>query len=379
MGTCSTFAYHGRGGWSTQPPALDSPRTLVVAFAAPEFGRNPAPLDELRKAYPTSAIIGCSSAGEIHGVRLHDQSIAVGVMRFDRTRLLQASESVPDMSASRRVGAALGRQLADPELRGVFVLSDGLRINGSELVRGLADVLPAHVILTGGLAGDGSRFAETWVLDRSGQRPGVVSAIGFAGSDIYIGHGSKGGWDPFGPERLITRASGNVLHELDRRPALALYKTYLGDRAEGLPATGLLFPLCLRRDLADQRRLVRTILAVDEATQSITFAGDVPEGCLAQLMRANFDRLIAGAAGSAVMCASDRQARGPSLAIAVSCVGRRLVLGERIEEELEATADALPSDAAQIGYYSYGEISPYTSGSCDLHNQTMTMTLLAES
>lgn len=172
-----------------------------------------------------------------------------------------------------------------------------------------------------------------------------------------------------------------MLYELDGRPALGLYKAYLGDRASGLPATGLLFPLAIRTSQAEGKVLVRTILAVDEATQSMTFAGDIPEGVFAQLMRANFDRLIQGASEAATLTFDHHNgshADSPTLSIAISCVGRRLVLGERTEEEIEATLEILPKGSRQIGFYSYGEISPYKSGACDLHNQTMTLTTIAE-
>jgi hypothetical protein len=179
-------------------------------------------------------------------------------------------------------------------------------------------------------------------------------------------------------ERLVTRSRANVLFELDGKPALQLYKEYLGDRASGLPATGLLFPLTLRAARDDDKRLVRTILAVDEATQSMTFAGDVPQGYYAQLMHANFDRLIQGAGEAALSTRGDGAPAPAPLAIAISCVGRRLVLGERAEEETEAVLEVLPPHTQQIGFYSYGEISPYASGHCDLHNQTMTLTTISE-
>ena len=110
----------------------------------------------------------------------------------------------------------------------------------------------------------------------------------------------------------------------------------------------------------------------------MTFAGDVPEGYLAQLMRANFDRLIEGASGASLDARESIETETPVLAIAISCVGRRLVLGERTEEEVEATLDVLPERSRQIGFYSYGEVSPYATGRCDLHNQTMTLTTLSE-
>jgi hypothetical protein len=205
-----------------------------------------------------------------------------------------------------------------------------------------------------------------------------VTAVGLRGDDVVVGSGSFGGWDPFGPERLVTRSKGNILYELDGQPALALYKEYLGDRAGGLPATALLFPLAIRATSEGPHRTVRTILAVDETDQSMTFAGDVPEDWRAQLMHANKDRLVEGAMRAASM--SVVSTSGPCLAVAISCVGRRLVLGDRVEDEVEATLDALGSggDAKLVGFYSYGEIAPHELGACDLHNQTMTITTIAE-
>ncbi|HHO60036.1 MAG TPA: hypothetical protein ENJ64_07305, partial [Thiotrichales bacterium] len=200
------------------------------------------------------------------------------------------------------------------------------------------------------------------------------------GDKVRISHGSKGGWDSFGPRRKVTRAESNVLYELDGKPALALYKEYLGHRADGLPATALLFPLALHADDGSEDYTVRTVLAVDEEEQSMTFAGDIPEGYQVQLMQADFERLIDGAYDAASMAGQDTDSNGDHLNIAISCVGRRLVLGERSEDEIEATLEVLPAGTRQVGFYSYGEISPYVNGqNCQLHNQTMTLTTLSES
>ena len=258
------------------------------------------------------------------------------------------------------------------------MISDGIDVNGSELLKGLNQVLPASVVVTGGLAGDGDRFKRTWVIHDRQLSGGFVSAVGFFGDAVHFGHGSKGGWDVFGPERRITRSVGNVLFEIDGSPALALYKEYLGERAAGLPGTALLFPLAVRESPDDEKSLVRTILSLDEASQSMVFAGDIPQGSLVRLMRANFDRLIGGAAEAARLTGKDSRPGPPSLAIAISCVGRRLVLGQRAEEEVEAVKEELPAGTKLVGFYSYGEISPFTSGHCDLHNQTMTLTHIGE-
>jgi hypothetical protein len=367
------------GRWSEEPDGkLDSERTLVVLFGASNLVAQPAPVQRVIDAFPRSRIVGCSTSGEIHGTRILDDSLAVAVAKFDRVELRLAAAQIGGTEESFTAGSEIARQLNAEDLRAVLVLSDGLQVNGSELVRGMNSILPARVTVTGGLAGDGDRFKQTWVIAERRLTSGFVVAAGLYGDAARVGHGSKGGWDAFGVERLVTRSRANVLFELDGKPALQLYKQYLGERASGLPATGLLFPLTLRAARDDDKRLVRTILAVDEATQSMTFAGDVPQGYYAQLMCANFDRLIQGAGDAAL---STRGAGAPvpaSLAIAISCVGRRLVLGERAEEETEAVLEVLPPDTRQIGFYSYGEISPYASGHCDLHNQTMTLTTIGE-
>ncbi len=370
---------HRDGAWSGQLPALDSQHTLVLVFGAADRIDDQGALAELHRTYPSSHVVGCSSAGEIVGNKVVDSSLVVGVARFDATQLATSFASVNEAKESYAAGQSVGRALVGPGLRGLLLLSDGLHVNGSELVRGIGSVVANDVVVTGGLAGDGSRFKRTWVLQGGVARDHVISAVGFYGDRVAIGHGSKGGWDSFGPERTVTRSDGNVLYELDGEPALQLYKEYLGDRASELPASGLLFPLALRASASDDKSLVRTILAVDEAAQSMTFAGDIPQGHFAQLMRANFDRLVGAAGDAAAMTTRTAGATTPeTLAIAISCVGRRLVLGERVEEELETAIESLPANTKQLGFYSYGEISPYASGSCDLHNQTMTITTLGE-
>lgn len=375
------FEFAPATGWSAPLPDWDSPSTVVFVFGAPDIGLDASlrgALKELREAYPRSHLVGCSTAGEIQGASIHDGTLSVAIAAFEGTTLRDAIAPVPSSAESFAAGEAIAHALRGPDLRSVVVFSDGLRVNGSELIRGLNAALPSSVVVTGGLAGDGARFKRTWVLKQGVPVDGYVSAIGFYGDRVRVGHGSQGGWDIFGPERTVTKSSGNVLYEIDGQPALALYKRYLGDQAAGLPSTALLFPLSLRASRTAEKSLVRTILSVDEETNSMTFAGDLPEGSLVQLMRANMDRLIDGASGAALSTARDGAKSGGSVTLAISCVGRRLVLGERTEEEIEAALRALPENTALVGFYSYGEISPYATGMCDLHNQTMTLTNLWE-
>jgi hypothetical protein len=315
--------------------------------------------------------------GEICGRWVWDDSLALTAVQFEDTRLELA---VTELTGGDSYGAGkmLATALDTPGLRHVLVLSDGLQVNGSELVKGLRDHLPAGVAATGGLAGDGSRFQNTLVWAGGEPAPGRIAALGFYGERIRVGYGSLGGWDSFGPERLITRSSGNVLHELDGQSALTLYKTYLGEHAAGLPSTALLFPLALRLD-GGEYSVVRTVLAVNEADNSMTFAGDLPEGAHARLMKANFDRLIDGASGAARTGYATLGSSSPELAVLISCVGRKLVLRQRIEEEVEGVREVLGARAALTGFYSYGEICPHDAIThCELHNQTMTITTFSE-
>lgn len=361
---------------------LDSENTLVLIFSAPVIFNNPSPITTLSEQYPKATIIGCSTAGEIFDGSIFDKSLSVAVIKFSKTQIVAHKQPVKSMGASYETGEALGKQFENENLCSLFVLSVGLGINGSELVNGLNDSLPDDIILTGGLAGDGSQFKQTWVIYNGDFLDNHVIAVGFYGPYIQVNHGSKGGWNIFGPLRLITRSEQNILYELDNKPALELYKTYLGYKASDLPSAGLLFPLAIRKNPRDTKELVRTILSIDEKTNALIFAGDMPTGYYAQLMRANFDHIITGASEAIKMAFKDglvsKDNESPQLVIAISCVGRRLLLGERAEEETEITQDYLSKNTKQIGYYSYGEISPFDTGCSDLHNQTMTLTCFGE-
>ncbi|MES1240699.1 MAG: FIST N-terminal domain-containing protein [Acidobacteriota bacterium] len=365
-------------GWEPCAPRPLDGAQLVLIFGSPGALKEAEPRRQVAAAYPNAWNFGCSTAGDIFGTQVSDDSLVATAVRFERTRIRGASTAIAGPEDSLAAGERLAGGLAGDDLVHVLVLSDGLHVNGSKLVEGLSRALPPQVTVTGGLSGDGPRFKETFVMGGGEPRSNSIAALGLYGDALRVGYASLGGWDPFGPERRITRSSGNVLYELDGRSALELYKTYLGPHASDLPASGLLFPLSLRAG-EGETPVVRTILSVDEEGSSMTFAGDVPEGCYARFMKANFDRLIDGAVGAARTSYEAVGSASPDLAILVSCVGRKLVLAQRVEEEVEGVREVLGEGAVLAGFYSYGEISPFTPDArCELHNQTMTITTLAE-
>ncbi len=368
-------------GW--QPNLLENiePEVqLVLVFGSTAVLQNQEILEPIKITYPEAIFLGCSTAGEICGTQVLDDSLVVTAVKFVHTSLQGAKIKLDRQTqeSSFQAGERLAKSLPVAGLTHIFLLSDGLAINGSELVKGLAHQLPASVTITGGLAGDGASFAKTLVLWDGVAEVDTIAAVGFYGDALRVGYGSLGGWSPFGPERRITKSQGNVLYELDGESALGLYKKYLGEQAVGLPATGLLFPLGLRLDQGDEL-LVRTILAVNETDQSLTFAGDVPNGALVQLMKASFDNLVAGAIAAATTSYVAAEQTAPELAILISCVGRKLVLKQQVEEEVEGVQSVLGVQSTMTGFYSYGEISPFKPGvPCELHNQTMTITTFTE-
>lgn len=351
---------------------------LVLVFGAPELLNTPEIYKELSGTYPSADIVFCSTAGEISGNQAYDQSVAVTAIEFEKTNIRSVSTNITNHSSSYDTGFFLRSALEEAQLKFVFVISDGTLINGSELVNGLNAANKTAILITGGLAGDGSRFEQTFTSLNAPPSKGNVIAIGFYGDYVQLGHGSLGGWDEFGPQKIITKSDKNVLYEIDNKSALDLYKEYLGPFKEELPGSALLFPLSINDGTTD-KKVVRTILNIDEEKKSMTFAGNMPQGSKVRLMKANFDKLI-DASAIASQYTLDTINNNPDLAILISCIGRKLVLQDRISEEVATARDILGSNVALTGFYSYGEISPLqnlTEG-CELHNQTMTITAIKE-
>lgn len=367
-------------GWVTiSDNNLKDSAQLVFLFGETSLLKDPKNLETVKGFYPNAHILAGSTAGEIIGTQVLDNSLVVTAVYFKDTQLGLAKTKIEKMEDSQMAGEKLANSLQKEGLIHVLVISDGLHVNGTKLVNGLIANLPKDVVVTGGLAGDQDRFKETVVGLDSIPETDTIAVVGFYGTNIKIGYGSMGGWDPFGPERLVTKSNNNVLYELDGQSALELYKKYLGDQAKGLPASGLLFPLSLRRE-GKETGLVRTILSVNEKDGSMTFAGDIPEGYYVRLMKANFERLVDGAEGAANMSHEALGTSIPDLAILISCIGRKLVLKQRTEEETERVQEVLGKTTTMTGFYSYGEICPVapTEKQCELHNQTMTITTFSE-
>jgi len=350
---------------------------LVLCFASKSMLQTPGIFEIVRGKFPSSEIALCSTAGEIFHNIVQDNSFVAVVLHFEKTVLRTASVNVAEFDNSYEAAVSLVKKLPSRNLSYILVLSDGSMVNGSELVKGLNDAASNKILITGGLAGDGADFSFTLVGLNQTPGQGNIVAIGLYGEQIVVTHGSQGGWETFGPERTVTRSAGNVLFEIDNKCALEVYKRYLGPDADKLPGSALLFPLSVIAPDAFHS-IVRTILSIDNENNSMTFAGDIPVGSKVRLMKANFDKLTLAASRAAQHCISKEGVK-PVFSLLVSCVGRKLILGSRTEEEVEAVQETLGNQTVLAGFYSYGEISPFNKGgNCQLHNQTMTITSFYE-
>jgi hypothetical protein len=365
-------------GWNRLSHSLIDQPQLVLLFGGTAQILNDRARAELKKKFPDALTIGCTTAGEIAGSRIMDDSLVATAIRFHATNAdglaVRLSNDDDGYAAGKKITHALGRT----GLTHILVFSDGQRVNGSALVRGLRESLPTTVGITGGLAGDGVRFQETRIVWGNGVQRDAVVAVGLYSTRLLVGIGSMGGWEPDGAEMHITRSNNNVLFELDGMPALSVYKSWLGGKALDLPASALLYPLSIRLP-GKQTSVVRTILNIDEIAQSLTFAGDVPEGMMARCMSATSDKLIDAAASAARVSAIPLNSYPAQLALIISCVGRRMVLKDRSVEEVQIAQRIFGLNVPVAGFYSYGEISPFANGlTCDLLNQTISITSFTE-
>lgn len=360
---------------SPQQLSLNNP--LVLVFGNRFMLEEPSLYKDIKNKFPNGEIVIGSTAGEILVSKVSEDSITITAIEFEKSSFSIKKANILDFDKNAvAIGKHLAAQLPKNNLKHIFIVSEGSFVNGSALINGL-EFENSNTAITGGLCGDDARFKKTLVGYNENPKEGEIVAIGFYGDTLEISYAQYGGWTPFGPERIITKSKDNVLFELDGFPALDLYKKYLGEKANQLPQSALLYPLSLKQK-GKKEAIVRTILSINEQENTMTLAGDVPEGSKVQLMMANIDNIAEGALKAADIGMKNRKNK-PELALLVSCIGRKLIMDQRVEEEIEEVIEIIGTQATVGGFYSYGELAPfYGNKSCELHNQTMTLTLISE-
>jgi len=351
---------------------------LVLVFGNRYMLESDQIYNEVKELYPDGHIVFGTTSGEIIDDNVLDGCVVLTAIEFEKSSILVKRSNVADFqNDDEKLGEGLIAEFPKENLKHLFVISEGSTVNGSALIEGLEHLKNTSFGLSGGLCGDDDRFERTLASYNENPKEGEIIAIGFYGDTLEITSSNYGGWTTFGPERIITKSVGNLLFELDGKPALDLYKNYLGEKADELPKSALLYPLSVKVT-DDAEPLVRTILNIDEAENTMTLAGDVPEGARVQLMMSSVDDIANGAFHAAELAMGGRK-NSPELALLISCIGRKLVMDQRTEEEIEEVKSVIGDNTVISGFYSYGEMAPFSGqDSCKLHNQTMTLTLFSE-
>ena len=353
--------------------------SLVLVFGSVKrFGESKLQAT-LKARYPAAQIIGCSTSGEITAAGVFDDSLQITAILWEKTVQRVTHTKMTGMQNSYETAAGLARQLKADSLKAVLVYSDGLNVNGSELLEGFKSVL-GEIPVMGGMAGDGFNFSKTVQLFNETVSDGLVIAVGLYGNNLIAATGVGRGLKPYGPPLKVTKSEKNVVLELDDKPALPLYKMYIGEHAsKSLPGSGLNFPFAIIEEGRRDIEKIRTVLSIDNANNSLTFAGNVEEGGTVRFCQATHDRLVDGAGDAAHLVADHTSTGQTGLAVCVSCVGRKGVMAAQVADEIKLVHQILGAQTALTGFYSYGEFAPRpdTSDSV-LHNQTMTIGYLSE-
>ncbi len=369
---------HSQEDWVYVGKSQPLKAPLVLVFGNRLLLEDPLIYQEIKALFPDGHLVFGSACAEISLRTVNEDSITITAIEFEKSKFMIKTSNVLNTDLdSFKTGKDLINQFPSEGLKNVFVISEGSFVNGSQLTKGMSEPNDDNLLITGGLCGDDTRFEKTLASYNENPKEGEIVAIGFYGESLEISFSIYGGWTPFGPERTVTKSEGNVLYELDGQPALDLYKTYLGDKAKDLPGAALLYPLNVKSE--DQNHaIVRSILNINEEENAVILAGDIKENSQVQLMMTNVDH-IANASERAAKQALEFRENKPEVALLVSCIGRKLVLDQRVEEEIDEVIEILGEGTTVSGFYSYGEIAPFHGETaCQLHNQTMTITLISE-
>ncbi len=352
---------------------------LVLVFGSVKRFTEAKLQSTLKTRYPNAQIIGCSTSGEISATGVYDDSLQITAILWEKAVQRVTHTKMTSMQNSYETATALAKQLKSESLKAVILYSDGLNVNGSELLAGFKSELGETPIM-GGMAGDGFNFTKTLQLFNDTISDGLVIAVGLYGNSLIAATGVGRGWKPYGPPRKVTKSEKNVVLELDGKPALPLYNMYIGAHsAKELPGSGLKFPFAVIEEGKRDIEKIRTLLAIDPKTNSLTFAGNVDEGETVRLCQSTHDRLVEGAGDAAHLVANHANVNQAGLAICVSCVGRKGVMAEQVADEVKLVQQILGNQTSITGFYSYGEFAPRPeTNDSVLHNQTMTIGYLSE-
>ncbi|TLU52469.1 MAG: hypothetical protein FDX12_01710 [Chlorobium sp.] len=337
-------------------------------------------------------MVGGTTAGEISTNGFSTGSVVI--MAFSNDELDFITGIGHDMSIDE---AACSMEMANDILNNIefdpdaslLVFPNGMGGDGLKVLDGLQSVLGKDFEITGGYLGDDERFESTYqYYNGSVFKDAIVGVMMVKKKGFKTGIGVRSGFTSIGNSFICTASDGNVVKEFEHSNALELYKDFLGEeRSSRLPAVCLEYPFgIIDRNPSDNTQSLfqlRCGLSVDHKHGTISLAASIPEGSEVTLTTASRGDIINGAREAAEQAKKSLAGATPLAIIMFSCVGRKLVLGRRIQEEVDAVRECIGMDVPLIGFYTYGEIGPIDKDTKELssvkfHNETVVLWVLGK-
>jgi len=331
-------------------------------------------LEKINEAYPGIELIGATTDGEVSSVHgFADDSIVLTLFCSDEIEFKGGVVDNATVESVTLLTEAVEDAAKSMESKPVLCITTptgwpGL-ITGEDVIAGIQKALGDSFPVFGGMAGDQYRFKGTYQFCNDTVYTGAVPFRLVAGP-VLFSFGVESGWMPVGEKSVVTKSDYNVVYKIGEQSAMSFFKHYLGE-GEWYPVSE--YPLAV---FDDEGFCLRSSLANDVDTGSITYTGPIPEGTFVQITHATRDKIVEAAKTSVDAAITDYPGTNPMLALCFSCTCRKQVLGTRIGEEYEILKKSNP-DLAVAGFYTYGEIGPAAKDkSVKLHNDTMYTLLL---
>jgi len=363
----------------------DDKPDLLIAFSSVDLNQEEV-VKGINEAGRGAPLIGCSDAGEITNQGPNKGGIAVMALKSDSINFICGTGGQVSVGA-REAGMQLANdisQKSQEKISAIIVLSDVLKGNGADIVRGIQDVMGKDFLIVGGAAGDDFKFKETFAYYLDAVLSSSIVGVGFSGT-FSIGIGVRHGWTSVGLPRKATKSKGAILEELDGKPAISIYEEYFGKKAEELRSEPLAtlaitYPLGISVEGNDEL-LIRAPITVDEKG-AITCAAEIPEGSEVRLMIGSKEDAISAAKYAAQKAISQLGNAVPKAALMFNCIARNKLFGQDASEEIVAVQSILGMNVPLIGFYTYGEQAPLGGNmehpfSC-FHNETAVILLIGE-
>lgn len=360
-----------------------APRLLVV-FTTEHYD-HAVVLDAIRSATGTVPLLGCCTGGLIMPTGIMPMGVgllALGGADFELALAIAPGLSTTPAASAETVAEALEAAQLDPaaERNNVaLIFTDGLTgsLAMDAAIQSAAAVLGPLCPLFGGAAGDSLNYGHTVLFagDRIMSDALVAAQISSAAP---IGVGVRHGWRPASRRMAVTRSSGNLLYELDGRPALEIYRELLPNETitpDNFRMISRYHPIGFVQ--AGSEPLVRLPLAVTD-DGALSCVGTLPGDAFAYIMEGNPGSLIEAAAVAAERAMAALEGKPPAVAIVINCVTRPPLLGDQSQAEIDRIRSVLGATTPFIGMYSFGEIAA-DDGPPAFHNKTVAVCVLGSS